>query len=65
MSKWDESKLSNDQIMYGADDALVGLQALAALTQKLGAHAVFQPLESDSSADAHIMSVCELRAYEE
>ena len=52
MSKWDKSKLSNDQIMYGADDALVGLQALAALTQKLGAHAVFQALESDSSAAA-------------
>ena len=56
MSKWDKSKLSNDQIMYGADDALVGLQALAALTQKLGAHAVFQALESDSSAAAKLSS---------
>ena len=45
MSKWDNKNLSEDQIMYAADDALVGLQVLAGLVKKYGADVIYQAFE--------------------
>ena len=45
MSKWDEENLSEKQIMYAADDALVGLQVLAGLVKKYGADIIYQAFE--------------------
>ena len=45
MSKWDTKNLSEEQIMYAADDALVGLQVLAGLVRKYEADIIYQAFE--------------------